>query len=277
MELPSSFVEMSSAKRTVGLVGVGGAIAFFDARRAFSPGVHDIGDLLFANPADTRALWRLSDDCLLSRLDLLKHWSSDAYDACLRECARRGGQQIVAHLGQLEQRDDRDTDTALATARNRAARLADPLVLELVDCPDASISCTVGELPIVRLAFVNRDPLGRTIRLHCAEPERQDESMAVDCGALGPGKGDFRLLCHPHEGLRWSGRGYELAPGEEVVVPIRLSHYVSIAAPGRYQLRFAFRMDGYWDVDEDAKALPCGVLFNYSKPFVIDVAGSAGR
>ena len=69
---------------------------------------------------------------------------------------------------------------------------------------------------------------------------------------------------------------YELAPEEEVVVTVRLSHYVSIESPGRYQMRFAFRMDGFWELDEEAKDLPCGVLFLYSEPFVIDATASEG-
>jgi hypothetical protein len=271
IDLPSSFLEASSKKRTVGLVGAGGTMAVFDARCAFSAGVRDIGDLLMAHPADTHALWRLTDDALISRLNLLAHWSSDAFDACLRECARRGGQRIVSHLEHLEQQQDDTTNTALATARNRAERQADPLVLEARDGVSAPLSCVVGDLPIVRLALVNRDPLGRNIRLRCREPEGHDESLAVDCCSVGPGPSDFSLLRPSQEGLRWSGAPYELAPGEEVVVSIRLSHYVRIASPGRYELRLAFRMNGSWDLDEGSESLPCGVLFNYSQPFLVDV------
>src|SRR5215471_4513883 len=96
IELPSSFAGASSEKRTIGLVGAAHRMAFYGARRAFPAGVYDIGEFLFADEADAGALRNLSDDALLSRLDLLQHWSSDAFDACLRECARRGGQRIVA-------------------------------------------------------------------------------------------------------------------------------------------------------------------------------------
>jgi hypothetical protein len=273
IELPSSFAEASSEKRTIGLVGTAHRMALFDARRAFPAGVYDIGDFLFADEADARALRNLSDDGLLSRLDLLKHWSSDAFDACLSECARRGGQKILAHLEGMEREGGPDTDTALATARNRAARLADPLVLEVVD-GDAPIACRVGELPIVRLAFINRDPLGRTLRLECSEPKSHDESVAVDCNAIGPGKADFFLLRPEHSGLSLRGTCYDIAPGEQFVVPIALSHYIMIASSGRYQMRLALRVDGYWELRENARELPCGVLFNYSKPFLVDVAPS---
>jgi hypothetical protein len=274
MELPTSFVEMSSDKRTVGLVGAGSCMAFFDARRAFSVGVHDIGDLLFADPADARALIQLGNDRLLSRLQMLEHWSSGAFDACLRECARRGGPQIIAYLDQMERQVDWGTDIVLATARNRADRLADPLVLELVDDPDAPISCTISELPAVRLAFVNRDPLRRTFRLRCTEPECHDEGIAVECCAMDSGMDGFRLLRPSREGLRPSGVPYELAPGEEVVVSVRLSHYVRIESPGRYRVRFAFRMGGFWELDHRGSDLPRGVLFICSQPFVIDVSVS---
>ena len=60
------------------------------------------GDLLFAKPADAHALMRLCDDALLSRIELFEPWESDVRDACLRECARRGGQHIAASLAGME-------------------------------------------------------------------------------------------------------------------------------------------------------------------------------
>jgi hypothetical protein len=274
IDLPVSFAETASDMRSVRLVGAEGALASFDARRAFAPGVHDLGDVLFADPADVGALGRVSTDHLLARLHSFRHWPSDAFDACLRECARRGGQQIVDHLATMERPDDGETDLAVVTARNRAARLADPLVLELVGDLRGPIACTVGELPEVRVAFVNRDPLQRTLRLRCTEAECHDLDLAVDCRAIEPDKDGFQLLRPSHEGLWPGGKSYELGTLEEAVVPIRLSHYLRIDAPGRYELRLAFRANGYWELEDAAKQLPRGVMFLYSKPFVFDVAAA---
>lgn len=278
-ELAPSFVQPTSEKRIVGLVGAGRARAVFDARRAFCPGVHDIGDVLYADPADPRALLRLSNEALLTRMELLAHWSTAFFDACLRECVRRGGNQIVDHLAQLEKTGRsgsplETTDIPLATAVNRAARLADPLELELVLDRDGPIECVIGHLPVVRVAFINRDPRRRTLKFHCSEPDSHDVGLAVDCRAVGPGKDAFRLLRSSHEGLSRLGDGHALAPGEEVVVPIDLSHYVSIESAGRYELRIAFRQNGYWTYEDQATELPTGVLFTYSKPFLIEVAAA---
>ena len=277
IELSAEFLERSSGTRTLGLVG-DAAMAIFDGRGAFVPGVQDIGDLLFADPADTRALSRLSDECLLARLELFRNRGMDCFDACLRECARRGGPRIIAYLDGMRLADGWATDTTLATARNRAARLADPLALELVDDSEVPLSCTVAELPVVRLAFVNRDPLGRTLRVACSEPDCHDPDLAVDCTATQPGLNGFSLVRPPHSGL-WlgGGSGYELAPGEAGVFPVRLSHYVRIDSPGLYRLRFAFRLNGIWELDEGATQLPRGVMFLYSKHFLLNVSAPDAR
>lgn len=276
IDLPASFVDASPQIRTVGLCGSEGAMAFFDARCALSPGVHDIGDLVFADPADARNLAHLSDASLISRLEFLKHWSSDAFDACLRECGRRGGRSIIAWLIRNENNDDGSTNITVATARNRGVGLADPLVIELVDGNGGEIPCLVGELPVVRVAFVNRDPLKRNLRLECTEPVWHDRSLAVECKAALAVADAFRILRPSHLGARPRGEICELAPGERVVFPIALAHYIMIGSPGRYSCRLAFRMDGSWDVTEDAQDLPYGVLFTYSQPFVIVVAAASG-
>lgn len=272
-ELSEPFTGPPKNRRMLGLVGPGGMMAFLDARQGFSPGVHDIGDVLFARRGDSRALLRLSDDDLLARLDLLNDWPWDeARDACVRECARRGGQRIVTHLHQLASRADEITDVTLITACNRAARLADPLVLELVGSSRAPISGSIGALPVVPVAFVNRDPRQRRLRLQFVEG--YDDSLAVDCLPEVPARGGYRLLRPRQGGLSFCNR-HELAPGEQVVVPVEINDYLKVTAPGRYWLRVALRIDGSWGDEEELDELPQGILFLYSEPFPIDVQPAA--
>jgi len=276
-------VDPADGRRVVGLVSSGNRFAYYDARRAFAPGVHYIGDLLLSHPGDARGLRWLSDADLLSRLEIVTTWSNGARDACLTEMARRGGATMSKRLAKLESRrrrrwPDSDTDTALIAARNRAERLADPLVMELSPDQPRRIECQLGLLPTVSFALVNRDPKGRSISFRL-KAEGRDHDLAVDCKSPDGEDDSFQVLPVRAGGLYRCGDPWEIAPGEAATHEIPLSWYLSIKSPGQYRVRLAFRTDTWEIVEgsygpdgwESANRLARGAIFVYSPWITLDV------
>ncbi len=273
----------ADGRRAVGLTGSGDRIAYYDARRAFAPGVHYIGDLLLSHSRDAHALRVLSDVDLLGRLDVVMNRGSGARDACLVEMARRGGAAMRERLAGLESAGRRrwpesDSDTALITARNRAERLADPLVMELSPDQPRRVECPVGELPRVSIALVNRDPKGRSIRF-CLKSEGRDHGLAVDCEPSDGVRDSFQVFpVHPG-GLYLRGDSWEIAPGESAAHEVQLSSYLAINSPGQYRVRLAFRtgtsemVEGTYGAGgwESVNRLTRGAIFIYSPWITLDV------
>lgn len=278
----------SSEPRTIGLVGSEDRISLFDARRSFTPRLHNIGDLLFSHPGDSRALRLLSDAELLARLEIVSGpgpRSDGARDACLQEMARRGGTLMCDRLQRMEaelqeQRPESDTDTALITARNRAERVADPLELDLRHPDPEGLQCQLSDLPTVSFVLVNRDPKGRLLRFHL-KPESRNEDLAVDCIGPDGASGSFDLIQTGGSGLRMRGHSNEIAPGEAATIKVPLSWCLAIKSPGRYRFRLAFRtgtremVDGTYTSDgwKSLNRLIRGAIFVYSPWITLDVHG----
>ncbi len=280
------FAIPSSKPRTIGLVGSEDRISFYDARRSLAPGLHDIGDLLFSHPGDSRALRQLGDAELLARLQIVSAagpGSDGARDACLQEMARRGGTLMCDRLQRLEaelqeQQPESDTDTALITARNRAERMADPIELGLRHADPAGLQCQLSDLPTVSFALVNRDPKGRLLRFHL-KPQSRNEDLAVDCVGPDGAGASFDLIQTGGSGLRMLGQSSEIAPGEAAAVEVPLSSCLIIKSPGRYRIRLAFRtdtremVDGTYTPDgwKSLNRLIRGAIFVYSPWITLDV------
>lgn len=274
----------ADGRRAVGLAGSGDRTAYYDARRAFAPGVNYIGDLLLSHSGDAHALRVLSDADLLSRLDVVMNRGSGARDACLIEMARRGGAAMRERLAGLESAGRRrwpgsDSDTALITAGNRAERLPDPLVMELSPDQPRRVECRMGELPTVSFELVNRDPKGRRIRF-CLKSDGRDHDLAVDCEASDGVRDSFRVFPVHAGGLYLCGDSWEIAPGEAAAHEVPLSWYLAINSPGQYRVRLAFRtgpsemVEGTCGSDgwESVNMLIRGAIFIYSPWITLDVS-----
>lgn len=276
----------SSGPRTIGLVGSDDRISLFNARPSFKPGLHNIGNLLFSHPGDSRALHLLSDAELLARLEIVTApgaWGEGARDACLQEMARRGGALMCDRLQRMEaelqeQEPESDTDTALITARNRAERVADPLELDLRHPDPEGLQCQLSDLPTVSFVLVNRDPKGRLLRFHL-QPKSRNEDLAVDCVGPDGARGSFDLIQTGGSGLRIRGPSNEIAPGEAATIKVPLSWCLAIKSPGRYRFRLAFRtgtsemVDGTYTSDgwKSLNRLIRGAIFVYSPWITLDV------